>query len=37
MGAAGREELGLGQAWGRMDDDVTAILLVLESIAKATA
>jgi 4-hydroxybutyrate dehydrogenase/sulfolactaldehyde 3-reductase len=37
MGAAGREELGLGQAWGRMEEDVTAILLVLEDIAKATA
>jgi 4-hydroxybutyrate dehydrogenase/sulfolactaldehyde 3-reductase len=35
MGAAGREELGLGQAWGRMEEDVTAILLVLEDIAKA--
>lgn len=36
MGAAGREELGLGQAWGRMEEDVTAILLVLEDVAKAT-
>ena len=37
MGAAGREELGLGQAWGRMEQDVTAILLVLEDVAKAAA
>lgn len=36
MGAAGREELGLGQAWGRMEEDVTAILLVLEDVAQAT-
>ncbi len=35
MGAAGREVLGLGNAWGRMEEDVTAILLVLEEIAKA--
>jgi len=35
MGAAGREELGLGRAWGRMEDDVTAILLVLEQISNA--
>jgi 4-hydroxybutyrate dehydrogenase/sulfolactaldehyde 3-reductase len=37
MGAAGRQELGLGAPWGRMEQDVTAILLVLEEIAKATA
>ena len=37
MGAAGREELGLGRAWGRMEEDVTAILLVLEDIAQATS
>lgn len=36
MGAAGREELGLGRAWGRMDEDVTAILLVLEDVARAS-
>ncbi len=36
MGAAGRAELGLGQAWGRMEQDVTAILLVLEEISNAT-
>jgi len=35
MGAAGRQELALGGPQGRMDQDVTALLLVLEAIAAA--
>ena len=37
MGAAGREQLGLGRAFGRMDEDVTAILLVLEELTRAAS
>jgi len=35
MGAAGHQELALGKPQGRMDQDVTALLLVLEAISKA--
>jgi|SRR5579862_32424 len=36
LGAAARELYSLGQAYGRLDDDMTALLLVLESASLAT-
>lgn len=35
LGAAARELYSLGQAHGRLDDDMTALLLVLEKVSRA--